>query len=74
MFFTNILRAVALLLALCLPFVAEAACRTTLHYVNGVMNENNKEAEKSLKLSRKNSRVSRLFVWVNHYTTAHKSC
>lgn len=45
MFFTNTLRAIVLLLALCLSSVAEAACRTTLHYVNGVMNDTHTEAD-----------------------------
>lgn len=45
MFFTNTLRAVALLLVLCLSPVANATCRSTLHYVNGVLNDTRTEAE-----------------------------
>lgn len=53
MFFTNTLRAVALLLVLCLPPVANAICHSTLHYVNGVMNSDDTDLIRITEFFRK---------------------
>ena len=53
MFFTNTLRAVVLLLVLCLSPVANAICRSTLHYVNGVMNSDDTDLIRITEFFRK---------------------